>query len=109
MLAMSQLGYETWGQDPGKTPYQAISVPSIIHGSYMKRTHEHRLSDEALRLELEARDTISFEGGQVALREIEQQVERLGFGEAYIVSATKQPQGNTATIRLTPELSAFSS
>jgi hypothetical protein len=37
------------------------------------------------------------------LQEIERQVERLGFGEGYIVSATRGPNSDRAKIRLKPD------
>jgi hypothetical protein len=55
----------------------------------MKRILVRPVSDNELRAQLEARDTILFVGEQVSWQDIERQVERLGFGELYIVSATQ--------------------
>jgi len=69
----------------------------------MKRTHTRVLTDEELRPQLEARDIISFVGRPVTFQEIERQVERLGFGDLYIVSATQKPPSDVAKISLKPE------
>jgi hypothetical protein len=72
----------------------------------MKRTHIRSLSDEELRPQLEAGDIIFFLGPKVKFQEIERQVERLGFGDLYIVSATKGGgKADRAKIRLKPEAS----
>ena len=52
----------------------------------MKRVHSHCLSDEELRAELEAKDSILFEGNGLSWEEILNQVVRLGFGDRYVVS-----------------------
>ncbi len=44
------------------------------------------LEDEELRAHLERRETIVFKGLGREWQHIERQVERLGFGEVYIVS-----------------------
>jgi hypothetical protein len=69
----------------------------------MKRTHTRVLTDDELRPQLEARDTISFVGRPVTFQEIERQVERLGFGDLYIVSTTQKPPSDVAKISLKPE------
>jgi len=69
----------------------------------MKRTHSRQLTDDELRPQLEARDVIVFVGQPLATREIERQVERLGFGDLYIVSATQNPHCRESKISLKPE------
>ncbi len=66
------------------------------------RTHSRPLTDEELRQELEARHVICLVDQQLRFQEVERQVERLGFGEAYIISATQRPGSGVANIRLTP-------
>jgi hypothetical protein len=68
----------------------------------MKRTFDAPLTDDELRYWLKARETIFFVGPRPEWQEIERQVERLGFGKAYIVSATQGRQTTTATIRVEP-------
>ena len=48
------------------------------------------LSDEELRPHLERGDTVIFKGTAKAWHEIERQVERIGFGDAYAVSRTRR-------------------
>jgi hypothetical protein len=67
----------------------------------MKRTHTQSLTDSELRAELQERDIIFFVGEQLGWQEIERQVERLGFGELYIVSAMQRPN-ESARIILKP-------
>jgi hypothetical protein len=74
----------------------------VQHRLGMTRSYTRPLSDNELRSELEARDTICLMGEEISWQQIERQVERLGFGEAYIVSSTQRPQGN-AKIILKPE------
>ena len=64
----------------------------------MKRVHTHRLTDEELRAELEAKDTILFMGTDLTWQE----VERLGFGDSYIVSAVKGTDYSFSRISLRP-------
>ena len=68
----------------------------------MQRTHIKALTDEQLRPHLEAGDIIFFLDKQLKLHEVEQQVDRLGFGDMYIVSSSRGPQGDRAKIRLKP-------
>jgi len=68
----------------------------------MKRIHIRVLSDEELRPELKAGDSIFFLGRRPKLLAIEQQVDRLGFGELYIVSMTQGPNADRVKIRLNP-------
>jgi hypothetical protein len=68
----------------------------------MVRTCFMPMTDSDLRQQLEARDTIFFLGGDVSLQKIERQVERLGFGELYTVSATWGLQTGTTKIKLRP-------
>jgi hypothetical protein len=60
-----------------------------------------RLTDAELRPQLEALDTILFVGHRLQWQEIERQVERLGFGDLYIVSAMQRPN-ESAKISLKP-------
>src|SRR5215510_9691036 len=69
----------------------------------MRRTHIRALTDDQLRPQLEAGDIIFFLGPQFRLQEIERQVERLGFAEGYIVSATRGPNSDRAKIRVKPD------
>lgn len=71
-------------------------------GFTMNRIHIRVLSDDELRPQLEARDRIFFLGRRSKLQVIEQQVERLGFGEVYIVSVTQGPNADRVKIRLNP-------
>jgi hypothetical protein len=76
--------------------------PQVLHnGGNMRRTHTQALTDVELRRELEAGDTIFFIDRPLKWQEIERQVERLGFGELYIVSAMQRPNENP-TISLKP-------
>jgi hypothetical protein len=60
------------------------------------------LSDEQLRLELAAGDVIFFLGDQLKLHEAEEQVERLGFGDSYLVSRSRGASAGRVKIRLKP-------
>jgi hypothetical protein len=68
----------------------------------MKRVHTHRLTDEELKSELEAKDTILFMGTDLTWQEVERQLERLGFGDSYIVSVVKGTDYSLARISLRP-------
>ena len=68
----------------------------------MVRTCSMPITDAALRQQLEARDTIFFIGTDMSLQKIERQVERLGFGDLYIVSATQSRQKAATKIRVQP-------
>jgi hypothetical protein len=68
----------------------------------MERTHTTFLPDDELRPQLEVGDTIVFTGTTVRWQEIERQVERLGFGDSYIVIATCVP-GSNSKISLKPK------
>ncbi len=68
----------------------------------MTHRHNRPLSDEELRSELESRHVVYILDQQLRLPEIERQVERLGFGETYIVSATLRPNAALSSIRLAP-------
>jgi hypothetical protein len=56
-----------------------------------------------LRLQLEARASIVFSGQEIESQEIERQVERLGYGDLYIVSTTNGSLARGARISLRPE------
>ena len=81
---------------------------AIIARAIMKRTQSAPLTDDELRPLLEARDVISFVGQPVRFEEIERQVERLGFGDLYLVSMTLGPHSAGAKISLRPEALATS-
>jgi hypothetical protein len=68
----------------------------------MKHVHTHRLTDEELQRELEAKDTILFIGTDLTWQELESQLERLGFGDSYIVSAMKGTDYSFSRISLRP-------
>ncbi len=53
------------------------------------------LEDEKMRTLLEKRETIVFKGLGREWQRIERQVERLGFGELYIVSQRGSRDGDT--------------
>lgn len=74
----------------------------------MKRTHNTPLTDDELRPMLEARDVIAFVGMPIRLEDIERQVERLGFGDLYVVSATQSPHTEGTRISLRPEVHVMS-
>ncbi len=56
----------------------------------MKCVYTRLLSDDELRPHLERGDSIVFTGLAHEWEEVEQQVERLGFGDAYAVSRTRR-------------------
>jgi hypothetical protein len=60
------------------------------------------MSDEELRLELVARDTILFKVEGLSWHEIEGQVERLGFDGSYIVSELRDNAVGHNRISLRP-------
>ena len=68
----------------------------------MVRTCRMPMTDSDLRPELEARHTLFFVGDAVNWQTVERQVERLGFGELYIVSAARAAQTGTTRIHVKP-------
>jgi hypothetical protein len=69
----------------------------------MTRTFILPIGDDDLRQHLKARDTLFFVGQPHVLKEqIQQQLERLGFGSSYNVSATPWQHSDSATIRVEP-------
>jgi ATP-dependent protease HslVU (ClpYQ) peptidase subunit len=68
----------------------------------MIRTHTTQLTDSELRSELEAWNTVLFVGGVADWVEIDRQVERLGFGELYIVGASKALNDSSFTVSVKP-------
>jgi hypothetical protein len=66
----------------------------------MKRVHAHRLSDEELRAELAADDTVVFTGPDLDGEEIERQVERLGLCVFYVVTTLMNGKRSMARIRV---------
>jgi len=53
------------------------------------------LQDDEIRMHLEKRETIVFKGLGREWQDIERQVERLGFGDLYIVSQRGSRNGDT--------------
>lgn len=64
-----------------------------------EQTYTRLLADAELRAHLEKRDTLIFQGLGREWQQIERQVERLGFGELFIVSQRVSEQSST---RVTP-------
>jgi hypothetical protein len=60
-----------------------------------KLVFSSKLSDDELRHHLERGDTLAFKGLALKWQAVERQVERLGFADAYFVSQTKGPHGET--------------
>jgi len=61
------------------------------------------VSDDELKRSLEARDTLFFVGQPQALKEeIRAQIESLGFGALYSVTATAWSHSEASTIRVEP-------
>lgn len=53
------------------------------------------ISDDQMRVHLERQETLLFEGLGREWQQIERQVERLGFGEQYVVSQRASSGGST--------------
>ena len=71
--------------------------------SHMTRTFIMLITDDELKNRLGAHDTIFFVGQHHGRQEeIQEQVERLGFGRLYNVSATRWLHSDAATIRAEP-------
>jgi hypothetical protein len=70
----------------------------------MKYAYARALHDEELRSHLQRGDTVLFTKAAHNWEEIEQQVERLGFGDTYAVSrGTKpEPSGQQTHTRVSP-------
>jgi len=70
----------------------------------MKCVYTRLLSDEELRPCLGRGDFIAFKGLGREWEEIERQVERLGFGDAYAVSRTRRAgvPGEETILRVSP-------
>lgn len=68
----------------------------------MKHIHTRSLSDEELRPALAANDLILIRAAGLSLRKIEQQVDRLGFGDLYIVSVGESKLNHIPTATLSP-------
>jgi hypothetical protein len=66
----------------------------------MERIYTRLLADAELVAQLEAY------GPTIQWHEAERQVERLGFGDLYIVSSTQGPLGIDSKISLKPDLAA---
>jgi hypothetical protein len=68
----------------------------------MKRIHSRCISERELCLELEAKDTILFEGEGLSWEKILSQVLRLGYSERYVVSVTLRDGAGHTRINLRP-------
>jgi hypothetical protein len=68
----------------------------------MKAIQTQFLADDELRLQLEARESIVFSGQEIEWHDIERQVERLGFGDLYVVSATNGSPARGPRVTLRP-------
>jgi hypothetical protein len=70
----------------------------------MKCVYTRLLNDAELRPHLERGDAIAFKGMGREWEQIERQVERLGFGDAYAVSRSSRAgvPGEQAIIRVSP-------
>lgn len=72
----------------------------------MKRIYTKPLADQELRRQLEANHMVLFVGPSLKWQSVERQVERLGFGESYIVSCTRRPNATASKIRIMPQAQA---
>ena len=70
----------------------------------MKCVYTRLLNDEELRPHLERGDVVAFKGLGREWEEIERQVERLGFGDAYAVSRSSRAgvPAEEAIVRISP-------
>ena len=69
----------------------------------METIETRLLTDDELRPQLEAKEMIVFSGRETKWREIERQVERLGYGNLYIVSVTDGTATKGSRIILRPK------
>jgi hypothetical protein len=60
------------------------------------------MTDAELRLRLEAMETLFFVGEDLSLQRIERQVESLGFGELFVVSAMQGGHTGVPRIKVKP-------
>ena len=67
-----------------------------------KHPYTRLLKDEEIRIHLEAGDTIAFVGLGDKWKDLERQVERLGFGDSYAVSLAKKRRADPGFIRVSP-------
>src|SRR5262245_33893929 len=87
----------------GSLPHSRKVPPMrMLQTLIMARVCTSPLEDVELRPALESHDTILFIGQTVELKEVERQIERLGFCELYIVSLTKGRNGSVSKINLKP-------
>ena len=68
----------------------------------MKAIQTHLLADDELLLQLAAGESIAFSGLEIEWHDIERQVERLGFGDLYVVSATNGSPARGPRVTLRP-------
>ena len=70
----------------------------------MKHSYTRLLADAELKAHLEKGDTVILERNVKPWQEIEQQVDRLGFGDTYAVSRTQHasPSGAHSVTRVSP-------
>jgi hypothetical protein len=66
-------------------------------------TFDHLLNDAELRPLLEARHEILFQGLASEEQVIQEQIDRLDYGDSYIVLVTKQPPGNCTKLMPRPD------
>ena len=57
------------------------------------------MTDAELRQRLEAKDTLFFVGEEANWQSIERQIERLGFGDMYVVSSTRGRNSSRIVVR----------
>jgi hypothetical protein len=68
----------------------------------MKHPYTRLLRDEELRPHLQAGDAVAFVGLADKWKNIERQIEHLGFGDFYAVSLAKKRAGDPGLIRVSP-------
>ena len=61
--------------------------------------YTRRLNDQEMSTHLEKHDTLLFRGLECEWQQIEKQVERLGFGDRYVVS---QIRGRRSSTKVSP-------
>jgi hypothetical protein len=65
------------------------------------------LKDEEIRPHLEAGEQIAFVGLAHKWKQLERQVDRLGFGDSYTVSLAKKRRSDPGFIRVSPLAADF--
>ena len=93
---------------PAKSRFTILVPKNLVRRQHeqpsMTYVFTRLLGDEELRPHLERGDTIAFKGLVHAWREIERQIERLGFQDTYAVSRTRSAgtPGKDNVIRVSP-------